>query len=176
LEKIEKANKVISSGGGSGGEDWIREYMDRSKPAHVQLADKMGKRGQPVEVGTRIEFVIVKHPDTKARQFEKIEDPVYCKKHGDLVQLDSLYYLQSLAKPLDQLFETVFGQKGFLTKLCKIHIQYAKIQEVIFYRDGPMIRFVGVNGQEIKTFSNGGGLVKKSRAKVPARAKTIYDD
>jgi DNA polymerase elongation subunit (family B) len=167
---VEEANRRIREAADTEdmNEAWLCEYIARSKPAHVQLAAKMGRRGHPVEAGTRIEYVIVDHPDAKARQFEKIEDPVYCKKHGDLVQIDAMYYLQSLAKPLDQLFTTVFGKKDFLTRLCKIHAAWTKVMERVYQRDGPKIRLVGADGVETTT-------VKKPRA-AAIKKKTIYDD
>jgi len=168
---VEEANRRIREAADTEdmNEAWLCEYIARSKPAHVQLAAKMGRRGHPVEAGTRIEYVIVDHPDAKARQFEKIEDPAYCKKHGDLVQIDAMYYLQSLAKPLDQLFTTVFGKKDFLTRLCKIHAAWTKVMERVYQRDGPKIRLVGADGVETTT-------VKKPRATAVIKKKTIYDD
>jgi DNA polymerase elongation subunit (family B) len=133
---IDKMNQLLAQEGKESKKPcWLSEYVLRSKPAHIQLAEKMARRGHPVEVGSRLEFVIVEHPNPKAKQFEKIEDPAYCKRHGDLVRIDPYYYLQALAKPLDQLFETVFHKKNYTYQLYKLHYQWNKVQEEIYYRD-----------------------------------------
>jgi DNA polymerase elongation subunit (family B) len=155
---ISKINEMVASQKETGLE-WVNEYIQKSKPAHVQLADKMGRRGHPVEVGSRIEYVIVENCNPKAKQYEKIEDPIYCKKHGDLVHIDALYYLQSLAKPLDQLFMTVFKKKDFVAGLCKIHVQYQKVLDKIIHR--PVLQFEG--------------LVEEKPTRKKTVAKTIYD-
>lgn len=126
---------------------WIQQYIHKSKPAHVQLADKMARRGHPIEVGSRIEFVIVEHPNPKARQFDKIEDPAYCHKHGDLVQIDYLYYLQSLIKPVDQLLGVVFQTKDYVLKLSKLFQTHRLLSDKLKHR--PIIRFTDENGREL---------------------------
>ena len=126
---------------------WVREYIDRTKPAHVQLADKMSRRGHPVEAGSRIEYVIVDHPNQRAKQFEKIEDPLYCHRHGDLVHIDCLYYLQSMCKPIDQLFEVVYHKKDYVSRLVKLFQTKRMICDKIIHR--PVIRFVDQNGRPL---------------------------
>ena len=74
---IDKMNQLLAQEGKESKKPhWLSEYILRSKPAHVQLAEKMGRRGHPVEVGSRLEFVIVEHPNMKAKQYEKIEDRI----------------------------------------------------------------------------------------------------
>lgn len=133
---IEKVNAMLTSSSASCSRhpEWLSQYILRSKPAHIQLADKMARRGHPVEVGSRLEFVIVQNPDPKAKQFEKIEDPAYCKRHGDLVKIDPYYYLEALAKPLDQLCVTAFCKHNFVHELCKLHQHYHRVQEQVFLR------------------------------------------
>lgn len=126
---------------------WVREYIDKTKPAHVQLADKMARRGHPVEAGSRIEFVIVDHPNPRARQFEKIEDPLYCHRHGDLVHIDCLYYLQSMCKPMDQLLEVVYQKKDYVSQLSKLFQTKRAVCEKILQR--PTIRFLDQNGKPL---------------------------
>lgn len=141
---------------------WIKEYIDRSKPAHVQLADKMGRRGHPVEVGSRIEYVICRHHDLKAKLFDKIEDPVYCRLHADLVHIDVLYYLNSLAKPMDQLFQTVYGHKDYVLNLYKNHLVFKKTLDELLLHVNPKIRFPGMEE-------------KKNIKKKSEKVKTIYE-
>jgi DNA polymerase elongation subunit (family B) len=121
---------------------WLMGYIRRSKPGHVQLAMKMTERGKPVEAGSRIEFLIVQNvDDPKAKMSEKIEDPVYFTSHRDLLRMDRLYYLKSLAEPLDQLLNVVFQQKDYVAGLYKIHLQQFKLMKEIRARSEPIILF-----------------------------------
>jgi len=163
---IEKANRTLEKEDENKKmECWLQDYVDRSKPAHIQLAQKMGRRGHPVEVGSRIEYVIVEHHDPKAKQSEKIEDPQYCKKHGDLVKIDSLFYLKSLAKPLDQIFETVFKKKNYLTQLHKLHSQHTKVMNSVYERQAPQFELCDEKGEIVV-------IKKKSSVK---KYTSIYD-
>lgn len=155
---VDDANKRLNSKTPCSG--WMQEYINRSKPAHIQLAEKMGRRGHPVEVGSRIEYVVCEHYDIKAKLFDKIEDPMYCKNHGDLVHIDCLYYLNSLAKPMDQLFATVFGHKDYVLSLYKQRVQFKKLMDELFNHVNPKIRFIGFDEK-----------VNKRRAV----AKSIYE-
>lgn len=79
------------------------EYYLHSLPAQVQLAEKMKTRGQLVAPGTRLEFVITTQGGHKAKQYIKIEDADYFKRHAESLQLDYLYYLKQLVNPADQI-------------------------------------------------------------------------
>ena len=108
---------------------WKQQYENKSKPAHVQLAFKLSKRGTPASVGSRIEFVILEHPeDPKAKIFDKIEDPLYFWKHRDFLRIDRYYYLLSLCKPLDQILQVAFQTKTTpVLSLYKLHLQHKKV-------------------------------------------------
>jgi len=121
--------------------EWVQQYIEKSKPAHVQLAEKMKRRGKPVEAGSRIEYVIVTHPnDPKTKLYDKIEDPSYFKMHRDILRLDSFYYLKNLITPLDQLLGVVFKDDTIVLKYYRYHIQKQKvIQQIENY---PVILFI----------------------------------
>jgi len=84
---------------------WVEKYMDRSKPGHVQLAQKCRLRGQPIEAGSRIEYVIIEHVDPHAKLCDKMEDPDYFFRYCFLLRIDRFYYLKLLAIPMDQLLQ-----------------------------------------------------------------------
>jgi predicted amino acid racemase len=79
--------------------------------------------------------VIVRHPNPKAKQYEKIEDPEYCKKHGDLVKIDPYYYLEALVKPLDQLLGIVYQKPRCVDQILTQHLRYRKVVHMIQYGD-----------------------------------------
>lgn len=89
------------------------DYLLRSLPAHVQLAERMRRRGMFVEAGSRIEFVVTTSGGFKGKMWQKIESFDYYREHSDMVFLDMNYYCKSLVNPGDQALETAFGVKKF---------------------------------------------------------------
>jgi DNA polymerase delta subunit 1 len=83
-----------------------------SKQAHVELAERLKKRGIHVGIGDRIAYVIVKG-DKKMAAYEKSEDPVYVLEHN--LPIDKEYYIeQQLSKPLHRLFEPILDNVSSL--------------------------------------------------------------
>jgi hypothetical protein len=97
---------------------WFQEYKEKVLPAHAQLANKMKRRGIPVEAGSRVEFIMVQHEDLKAKTFKKIEDPDYQRTYPDILRIDYLYVLHLASNPLDQLLQVCFKIPKF------VHQQY----------------------------------------------------
>lgn len=83
-----------------------RDYYISKCPAHVQLAEKMKKRGIPVDVGSRIEYVITGRPRAVTLG-GKIEDYEYFVRHSNVLYLDYKYYVDAMINPLDQIFNTM---------------------------------------------------------------------
>lgn len=104
------------------------EYYLHSLPPQVQLAEKMRRRGQRVDVGSRLEYVIVDHPlGEKAKQYEKIESAEYYANHVGSIIIDHMYYLKALANPLDQVLACVFGSSNLILQQYKIALQKKKV-------------------------------------------------
>jgi len=85
-----------------------REFYLLCLPAQVQLAERMRRRGQRVDNGTRLEYVIADPDRHTAKQYEKVESVDYLAKHRDILNIDYLYYIKSLANPLDQVLTVAF--------------------------------------------------------------------
>jgi len=122
-------------------EEWMKEYREKCQPPHVQLASKMKKRGQPIEAGTRIEYVVLENEE-KSKLNEKMEDPYYYRLHCDVLRLDCLYYTEALSKPLDQILEIVYGLRGYTKTLLGYHRNHQKIIHQIHQLQEPVLRFV----------------------------------
>ena len=84
------------------------EYYLSCLPAQVQLAERMRKRGNRVDNGTRLEYVVADPDHHTAKQYEKVESADYIMKHGDIVHIDYMYYLKALSNPIDQLLTVAF--------------------------------------------------------------------
>ncbi len=123
---ISQANAEIQKGSSS--KTYIQSYIDKSKPAHVQLATKMEKRGLPISAGSRMEFIVLENEDDPNTKLgDKLEDPLYFSQHCDILRIDHLYYMKSVVIPLDQLIETVFKKKDIVKKIYMSHCQHLKI-------------------------------------------------
>jgi DNA polymerase elongation subunit (family B) len=103
-----------------------REFYIGNCPAQVRLAERLRLRGFPVESGSRIEFVVLDRVDARTLG-DKIEEVEYFKERKRQLKIDPLYYLTSLTKPLNQLFEAGIGLKNFMKQEEKYRIQYFKV-------------------------------------------------
>ena len=118
----------------------VQEYIDKSKPGHVQLANRMNKRGLPISIGSRMEYIIIEHnDDPNGKLGSKMEDPSYFSDHCSILRIDRLHYLKSIVPSIDQLFEIVFKKKDVLKKIYDYHLkmfkvkkEWKKINEVLF--------------------------------------------
>ena len=102
------------------------DYYKKCLPAVVQLAEKMRNRGQRVDVGTRLEYVIVDVGKNK-KQYEKIENIDYFLQHNDIIRIDFLEYIRLMINPIDDLLNVGFKkniQDGYKFKKDFIFDQY----------------------------------------------------
>ena len=102
------------------------DYYKKCLPAVVQLAEKMRNRGQRVDVGTRLEYVIVDVGKNK-KQYEKIENIDYFLQHNDIIRIDFLDYIRLMINPVDDLLNVGFKkniQDGYKFKKDFIFDQY----------------------------------------------------
>ena len=90
------------------GADNEGEYYLLCLPAQVQLAERMRSRGQRVDAGSRLEYVVTNPELHLAKQYEKVESYEYFQKHSDVIKIDHFYYLKALTNPLDQMLDVAF--------------------------------------------------------------------
>jgi DNA polymerase elongation subunit (family B) len=136
-DEKKRAKRLSDLGISTGTSSWRQQYDDRSKPAHVQLAEKMKRRGTVVEAGSRIEFVVVRHASPDSKLFERIEDPSYVREQGDLVRIDPLYYAQNLVNPADQVMEVCFKKKKVMEGMVAAHARFRLLMEELLWRCHP---------------------------------------
>lgn len=110
-----------------------RDYYLRCLPPIVQLAQKMRRRGQRVDDGSRIEYVITSEGGIKAKQYEKIEHYDYLITHSKVIDIDYMYYLDTMIKPFDDVLNIMNNNntsreyiKGFKGNFVKAQYKYIK--------------------------------------------------
>lgn len=103
------------------------EFYLRCLPSQVQLAEKMRRRGQRVDAGTRLEFVVLDQGDPKAKLYAKLEHWDYFKEHAGILRLDFMYYLKAITVQLDQVLGCTIGVKDFGKSQLKIRMQKEKV-------------------------------------------------
>jgi DNA polymerase elongation subunit (family B) len=94
------------------GADNAQDFYMLCLPAQVQLAERMRRRGQRVDAGTRLEYVVTDPERHTAKQYEKVESADYYSKHSDIIRIDYYYYLNALATPLDQVLSVAYPEVG----------------------------------------------------------------
>ena len=121
-----------------------REFYAKCLPAQVQMAEKMRRRGQRVESGSRLEYVITDTGNSKSNQYDKIEHIDYFMKHKEVLKIDYMYYLKLLTLPLDQLLASVYKEeKEFVTNQYKFRSKIrAKVIEELKELFNPRIVMV----------------------------------
>ena len=79
--------------------------------AHVVVRNKMRERapGSEPQSGDRVQFVIVEHPNKRAKMYEKSEDPKWVAEHPE-IRLDYQYYLKhNFETPVSDLLEPLLS-------------------------------------------------------------------
>jgi DNA polymerase elongation subunit (family B) len=104
-DKTEREEQLAKKGANN-----AQEFYLLCLPAQVQLAERMKIRGQRVDAGTRLEYVVTDPEKHTAKQYEKVESAEYYIKHSDIVKMDYYYYLKALANPLDQVLSVAFPE------------------------------------------------------------------
>jgi len=87
-----------------------KEYYQKCLPAVVQLAEKMRKRGQRVDTGTRLEYVIIDNGVKNDKQYNKLEGLEYFTSHSNILTIDFMYYIKLLVNPIDQMLNVAFNK------------------------------------------------------------------
>lgn len=87
-----------------------KEYYEKCLPAQMQLVEKMKRRGQIVQNGSRIEYIISNIDCHTDKQYEKIEHIDYFIEHSDILTIDFFYYLKNAVNSVDQVLNVAFSQ------------------------------------------------------------------
>jgi DNA polymerase delta subunit 1 len=82
----------------------------KTRPVHVQLAEKLKKRKEEVQVGSRIPYIYIENTSNTPKQKSELgEDPNYAKKHN--LKYNRSCYLEQLAKPILGFYKVVLKDR-----------------------------------------------------------------
>ena len=88
----------------------LGESYKNENLAHVKVRDKMKERqpGSEPQSGDRVPYVLLKTEDSKAKAYEKAEDPKFTKENN--LEIDYHYYfVNKFLNPVCDLLEPLFG-------------------------------------------------------------------
>lgn len=98
------------------------EYRIKTLPAHIQLAEKMKRRGKKVDVGTRLEYLVTTNGGWDGKLFDKIEELEYFQEHSTILRVDFLYYLKNSINPIDEAILVAYGIEKFVERQYKLRV------------------------------------------------------
>ena len=92
--------------------DSVAEYYHKCLPAQVQLAEKMKDRGQIVQSGSRLEYLITDINNHQAKQYDKIESIDYFIAHSSVLTVDFFYYLHIAINSIDEILNIAYQKNS----------------------------------------------------------------
>ena len=119
------------------------DYYEKCLPAVVQLAQRMRRRGQRVDTGSRLEYIIEDNGVPNDKKYNKVESYDYLKNHGGVLKVDYLWYLDYMITPIDEVLNVWVGKSlDFCKKQYKIRAVYSKVIKEINTLFKPKTRFI----------------------------------
>jgi hypothetical protein len=101
----------------------------KTRPVHVQLAERLKLRKQEVQVGDRIPYIFIESIDTKRSKSELGEDPQYAIENN--LKYNRTCYLEQLAKPILGFYKIALKDREDL------------LDEIINYTNNTLIKCGG---------------------------------
>lgn len=77
----------------------------KTRPVHVQLAERLKERKEQVQIGDRIPYIYIESDDSKKQKSELGEDPKYAIRNN--LKYNRCCYLEQLAKPILGFYKIV---------------------------------------------------------------------
>ena len=81
----------------------------KTRPVHVQLAERLKQRKEEVQIGDRIPYIYIESNDPKQQKSELGEDPRYAVKNN--LKFNRSCYLEQLAKPILGFYKIVLKDR-----------------------------------------------------------------
>ena len=81
----------------------------KTRPVHVQLAERLKSRKEEVQVGDRIPYIFIETDDPKMAKSELGEDPKYAILNN--LKYNRKCYIEQLAKPILGFYKVVLKDR-----------------------------------------------------------------
>jgi len=122
----------------------VKEYIAKCLPGQVQLAERMRSRGQRIDAGERLGYVVIEGKEGVKKQkiSQKLEDLTYFKDNCSVFKIDVLYYINLMINPMDEVFTASMGIKDVFKKIYKYRENYSNVVKEIKDIFTPKIQFV----------------------------------
>jgi DNA polymerase elongation subunit (family B) len=103
-------------------------------PGAVQLALRMRARGQHIESGSRLSYVVTRRVPHKHAVADRMEEVEYFKLHYSKQMIDVLHYLHLLINPVEEVLTVIYGGKyvRFVKDMYKYRIKYDLVMDELF--------------------------------------------
>jgi predicted transposase YbfD/YdcC len=101
----------------------------KTRPVHVQLAERLKLRKQEVQVGDRIPYIFIESDDAKRAKSELGEDPKYAIENN--LKYNRTCYIEQLAKPILGFYKIALKDREDL------------LDEIINYTNNTLIKCGG---------------------------------
>lgn len=109
------------------------DFYRASLPGAVQLALRMRTRGQHIESGSRLSFVVTRRGGRNVS--DKMEEVEYFKLYYSKRMIDVAYYLHILINPIEEVFKVIYGKKkyeNFVKDIYDFRIKYDQVMAQLF--------------------------------------------
>ena len=107
------------------------QFYQSHLPGPVQLALRMRSRGQHIESGSRLSYVITTRAPQKANASEKMEEIEYFKMYYPKNMIDVLYYLHLMINPIEEVLVVMYGEKKYKNFVKDIYKNRIKFDQVL---------------------------------------------
>jgi len=120
-ENPDEKSEQLAKKGVKTEEEFYRSHL----PGPVKLALRMRNRGQQIESGSRLSYVITKMGDC-SNIGDRIEETEYFQRYYSKKWIDTRHYLFLLTKPIEEVFCVIYGKKykSFIKSICQTFKRY----------------------------------------------------
>lgn len=110
------------------------EFYQAHLPGAVQLALRMRARGQHIESGSRLSYVVTRRVGYKASVSDKMEEIEYFKMHYSKRMIDIQHYLHLLINPVEEVLLVMYGAKytQFVKDIYKYRMKYDCVVDELY--------------------------------------------
>lgn len=112
----------------------IDAFYQSHLPGAVQLALRMRARGQHIESGSRLSYLITRRAPHSASVTDRMEEIEYFQRNYSKQMIDTLHYLYLLINPVEEVLSVIYGKKytQFVKQMYKYRIKYDAVVDQLY--------------------------------------------